>query len=200
MRAKPLGRRPGPKSSRPDIVAAARHEFAQHGFDRATMRSIAARADVDPATIYRFFANKNELLAAALEFPVSDEMVARVLADPEHLSPAFMLETLLGLWSVPDVAERLTALLRVAGTHPDAGEAVSSLFDSTVLRTLAARTHDGETGEFRAALVATQLAGLALLRLVIPLPALADASIDDLVAAIAPTIGRYLEGDLRPEQ
>ena len=199
MSAKPRGRRPGPESSRPDIIAAARHEFAQHGFDRATMRSIAARADVDPATIYRFFANKNELLAAALEFPVSDEMVAKVISDPEHLSPTLMLETVLGLWSVPEVGERLTALLRVAGTHPDAGDAVSGLFDSAVLRSLVARVDDGEIGEFRAALVATQLAGLALLRLVIPLPALADASIDDLVAAIAPTIERYLEGDLRPD-
>jgi AcrR family transcriptional regulator len=200
MSAKPRGRRPGPESSRRDIVASARHEFAQHGFDRATMRSIAARAEVDPATIYRFFANKNELLAAALEFPVSDETVATVLADPDHLSPAFMLQTLLELWSDPDVAERLTALLRVAGTHPDAGEAVSGLVDSTVLRTLVARIDDSENAEFRAALVATQLAGLALLRLMIPLPALADTPIDDLVAAIAPTIERYLEGDLRPDR
>ncbi len=161
---------------------------------------ITKKGETVGLSFYAFFANKNELLTAALEFPVSDEMVAKVISDPEHLSPQLMLETLLGLWSVPDVAERLTALLRVAGTHPDAGEAVSGLFDSTVLRALVARVDDGETGEFRAALVATQLAGLALLRLVIPLPAVADASIDDLVAAIAPTIERYLEGDLRPEQ
>ncbi len=102
--------------------------------------------------------------------------------------------------SVVELAERLTALLRVAGTHPDAGDAVSGLLDSTVLRALTARIDDGETAEFRAALVATQLAGLALLRLVIPLPALADASIDDLVTAIAPTIERYLEDDLRPDR
>ena len=79
MNARPRGRRPGPESSRSAIVAAARHEFARFGFDRATMRSIADRADVDPATIYRFFADKNDLLAAAVEFPVSDETVERVL-------------------------------------------------------------------------------------------------------------------------
>lgn len=200
MSTKRRGRRPGPESSRSDIIAAARHEFAHNGFDRATMRSIAARADVDPATIYRFFADKNELLAAALEFPVDDETITRVLTDPDRRSPASILESLLQLWSVPDVAERLTALLRVAGTHPDAGDAVSELLDRTVLHTLVARIDDGEDGEFRAALVASQVAGLALLRLVIPLPALSDASIDDLVAAIAPTIERYLDDDLRPER
>jgi AcrR family transcriptional regulator len=192
---KPRGRRPGPESSRSTIVAAARHEFARRGFDRATLRSIAARAGVDPATIYRFFADKNELLAAAIEFPVSDDTVAAVFGDTANRSPADIVEQLLQLWSDPDVAERVAALLRVAATHPDAGQVVGGLIDDTVVRNLVAGVDD-DTAEFRAALVASQLAGLALLRLVIPLPALAQASVDDLVAAIAPTIERYLDGDV----
>jgi AcrR family transcriptional regulator len=180
-------------------VAAARHEFARYGYDRATMRSIAGRADVDPATIYRFFSDKNDLLAAAIEFPVSDDTVQRVLGDVTHRSAEDILEHLVELWAVPDVADRLAALLRVAATHPDAGQVVSGLVDSTVVRALVSGIEDEESAEFRAALVASQLAGLALLRLVIPLPALTSAPIDDLVAAIAPTIDRYLEGELRSE-
>lgn len=195
MSAKPLGRRPGPESSRGDIVAAARSEFAQRGFERATMRSIAARADVDPATIYRFFANKDELLAAALEFPVSDDMVEMALGGSDPLSPSAFLTTLLGLWQSPDVAERLIALIRVAATHEQAGAIVSDLVERTVLTPLVARI-DGDDAELRAALVATQLAGLALTRLLIPIEPVAGASIDDLVASIAPTIERYLTGDL----
>lgn len=198
MTPKPLGRRPGPESSRGDIVAAARHEFAQHGFDRATMRSIAERAGVDPATIYRFFRDKNDLLAAAVEFPVSDDVVAAILNGTDDLSAATLLETLLGLWQNPDIAQRFVALLRVAATHQDAGATVSNLFDSVVLRALVAELGDDDA-ELRAALVATQLAGLALLRLVIPLDALVHASIDDLVRAVAPNIDHYLRGDLRPE-
>jgi len=196
MGAKPLGRRPGSESSRGDIVAAARHEFSQLGFDRATIRSIASRANVDPATIYRFFGNKEELLAAALEFPVSGEVVARVLAGAEERSPASMLETLLGLWQNPEVGERLVALLRVAATHESAGAIVGDLFDSTVLRALEDRI-GGDDAEFRAGLIASQLAGLALLRLVVRIEPVAEASIDDLVVAIAPNIERYLSGDLR---
>lgn len=196
MSVKPRGRRPGPGSSRDDIVAAARHEFAQHGYDRATMRSIADRADVDPATIYRFFRDKNELLAAAVEFPVGADVVAAVLTDGPTGSA--MLERLLGLWSDPDIAQRLIALLRVAATHDQAGATVSSLFDRFVLRALVAEL-DGEDAELRASLVASQLAGVALLRLVIPLGSIASASIDELAAAIGPTIDRYLRGDLHDE-
>jgi AcrR family transcriptional regulator len=196
MTTKPRGRRPGPESSRSAIVAAARHEFARYGYDRATMRSIAGRADVDPATIYRFFSDKNALLAAAIEFPVSDDTVERVLGDTTNRSAADIVEHVLQLWSVPDVADRLAALLRVAATHPDAGQVVSDLVDSTVVRALVSGIDDEESAEFRAALVASQLAGLALLRLVIPLPALANAPIDELVGAMAPTIDRYLDGEL----
>lgn len=195
MSPKPRGRRPGPESSRGDIVAAARSEFAQHGFDRATMRSIAARADVDPATIYRFFDNKDELLAAALEFPVSDEMVEAALGGAEPLSASAFLETVLAIWQAPEVAERLVALIRVAATHEQAGAVVSELIERTVLTPLVTRI-DGDDAELRAALVATQLAGLALTRLLIPIEPVAGASIDDLVEAIAPTIERYLTGDL----
>lgn len=199
MSPKPLGRRPGPGSSRDAIVVAARYEFAQHGYDRATMRSIAGRADVDPATIYRFFRDKNELLAAAVEFPVGDDVVASVLSNVDGLSGPTMLRELLGLWQDPDVAERLVAMLRVAATHDQAGAAVSGLVDRVVLRGLVAELDD-EDAELRAALVASQLAGLALLRLVIPLDALAGASVDDLAAAIGPNVDRYLRGDLSVDE
>lgn len=196
MSRKPLGRRPGPESSRGDIVAAARHEFAERGFERATIRLIAARAGVDPATIYRFFGDKNELLAAALEFPVDDEVVEAVLGGTEPLSTTAMLETVLELWQTPEIAERLIALIRSAATNDQAGRIVGELFDHTVLRTLVGRI-EGDDAELRAALIATQLAGLALLRLVIPIEPVASASISDLVAAIAPNVEQYLNGELK---
>ncbi len=50
--------------------------------------------------------------------------------------------------------------------------------------------------EYRAALVASQVLGLALTRYVLELGALSSASTDDLAAAIGPTLDRYLSGDL----
>jgi AcrR family transcriptional regulator len=44
------GRRPGKPQTRGAILEAARQLFAEHGFDKTTMRAIAAGAGVDPAT------------------------------------------------------------------------------------------------------------------------------------------------------
>ena len=45
------GRRPGPSSTRDEILRAARRRFAEGGYERATFRSIAADAGVDPALV-----------------------------------------------------------------------------------------------------------------------------------------------------
>jgi AcrR family transcriptional regulator len=195
MTATPRGRRPGNDSSRSDIVRAARSEFAERGYDRATIRSIAARARVDPATIYHFFDDKNDLLAAAIEFPVSDEVVRRLIPTDREVSVTVLLAGILELWQDPEIAERLMALVRVAITHPDAGAEVSALLRTSVLGPLAGRI-TGDDAELRAGLVGAQIAGLALLRLVIPFPPIANASIEELVEAVSPTIDRYLNGEL----
>jgi AcrR family transcriptional regulator len=51
--------------------------------------------------------------------------------------------------------------------------------------------------DYRAALVASQVLGLALTRYVLGLEPLAAASQDDLAAAIGPTLERYLTGQVR---
>jgi len=52
--------------------------------------------------------------------------------------------------------------------------------------------------ELRAALCATQVAGLGMVRYVLRLEPLASADHDTVVAAIAPNLQRYLTGDLDP--
>jgi AcrR family transcriptional regulator len=47
---------------RDKILAAALRVFAEQGYDRVSMRKIAALIDYSPTTIYRFFKNKEELL------------------------------------------------------------------------------------------------------------------------------------------
>jgi AcrR family transcriptional regulator len=174
---------------------AARREFAERGFERATIRSIAANAKVDPATIYHFFDDKNALLAAALEFPVSDDVIRLLIPADGSISVAALLEGVLELWQQPDIAERLEALIRVAVTHPDAAAGVAALLHKSVLRPLVDAI-GGDDAELRAGLIGAQIAGLALFRLVMPFPPIADASIEELVEAVAPTIDRYLTGVL----
>ena len=54
--------------------------------------------------------------------------------------------------------------------------------------------------ELRAALAGSQLIGLVMARYVIRIEPLASADADTVAAAVAPTLQRYLTGDLTPAE
>ncbi|MFN7605809.1 MAG: helix-turn-helix domain-containing protein, partial [Hyphomonadaceae bacterium] len=63
----PLGRRERKKQERREIIlAVARKAFKEVGFDSASMETIADQADIAPATLYNYFANKSALLSGVL--------------------------------------------------------------------------------------------------------------------------------------
>ena len=67
----------GPRRTE-EIFAATLELLAEHGYDGLAIEAVAARAEVNKTTIYRWWASKDELLAAALvnssvlEFPIPD--------------------------------------------------------------------------------------------------------------------------------
>src|SRR5690349_23575070 len=58
---------PGADSTLEAILDAAVVEFEQHGFRRVALDDVARRARVSRTTIYRRFANRDELVAAVIE-------------------------------------------------------------------------------------------------------------------------------------
>src|SRR5260370_37743365 len=75
-----VGRTPGSPQNREAIRVAALEQFTKRGYDRATTRDIAAAAGVDPALVLHYFGSKDQLLVAALEFPVNPrELVSELL-------------------------------------------------------------------------------------------------------------------------
>src|SRR5690606_76760 len=93
----------------------------------------------------------------------------------------------------PDVRKRGVMLLRTAISGKRAGPLVVGFLSREMLPRIAAAL-DAPDAELRASLVASQIAGLIVTRYVIALPAVADASIDELVARVGPTVQRYLFG------
>jgi AcrR family transcriptional regulator len=67
------GRRPRRPAAerRRQILAAARTLFAERGFDATTTRDLAAAADINDALLYRYFPDKQAILAA-----LTDEAIA----------------------------------------------------------------------------------------------------------------------------
>lgn len=67
-------RRPGAER-RIDILAAARRVFIRLGYAAATIREVAAEADVNHASMYRLFQSKEELFEESVAAPLEKAML-----------------------------------------------------------------------------------------------------------------------------
>lgn len=188
------GRAPGSPPNRAAILAAARDHFARRGYDRATIRGIAVDAGVDPALIYHYFASKADLLVAALALPHDPRAnVARTLAGGADGLGERILREFLGAWD----SDRgtLMGLFRSASSHEDAARILREFFIGEFAQRVAeaAARHQPE---LRAALVFSELTGLAMARFVLRVEPIASADVATLVSCFAPTLDRYLTGPL----
>ena len=189
------GRRPGPSRSRAAILEAARDEFARRGFDVVTVRQIATRAGVDPAMITHHFGTKQQLFLAALDvsFDPAAE-IAQVVEGPSEELAVRLLTRLLAVWDSPVGASAIAAV-RTAVQRDDTVGLVRDLALTRALRPLM-ETMSGTPAErlWRANLVGSQVIGLVFARYVLRLEPLASAPHPEVVAALAPTLQRYLTG------
>ena len=199
------GRPAGESGTREAIAEAARAQFADFGYQGATIRGIAAAAEVDPALVHHYYGNKERLFVAAMRLPVvPSEVIGAALAELPPGEPGFgahMVRTALALWESDGLRETFLGLFRSAVTSDPAAIMLREFVSETILGAMARVAGPGgnagrREAEYRAAMVATQMLGLALTRLVIRLPAVAGASVDELAETVGPTVERYLTGDV----
>jgi AcrR family transcriptional regulator len=190
------GRRPGDSDTRARIVTAARGLFSERGVEATSVRAIAGAAGVDPALVHHYFGTKQRLFLEAVDFPINEMGDVRDLAAGgiDGLGER-LVRFALRLWDDPDVLPRLMGVLRSAVTDPQAGRMLGVLFTRQgpiqLVRSLAV-----DRPELRAELIGTQLVGLAIARHVLRVEPLASVDHETLVAAVGPTMQRYLTGDL----
>ena len=113
----------GPSASTParraEIVRAASASIAEHGYERASLRDIAARANVTHAALLRHFASKDELLLAALaQRDEDDEELARRIMSSKVPAAQVLSTVLREEFTHPD-QQRNWLAIAVAATNPD---------------------------------------------------------------------------------
>ncbi len=190
------GRRPGAPDTRGRILDSAREAFAEHGFDGATIRDLAARAGVDAALVHHYFGSKQQLFVAATEIPVDFAVaVPRLLEGPPDLLGERFVRFILELWDGPQIRPLLLGLIRSATTDPVARAMLRELLEEGPLLALASAI-DRPDARLRASLAGSQFIGLMLARFVVGVEPLASLDRERLVRAVGPTIQRYLDGDL----
>ena len=203
------GRRAGDSGTREAILNAARARFAEHGYDGATIRGIAASAGVDPALVHHFYGSKERLFAAAMRLPVvPSEVLAAAFAEADRRGDQFspgeqLVRTALTVWESSEVLGIFIGLLRSALTSDAAASMLREFLTDAIIGPIAALTRarhpaaDPADAAYRASAAASQMVGLALTRHVIQLGPITEASIADLAATVGPTLDRYLTGDIR---
>jgi AcrR family transcriptional regulator len=179
------------------VLAAARTAFAEKGFDGATIRGIATGAGVDPALVHHYFGNKDKLFLAAVEAPADPEdLLPEVLAGgPDDLGRN-LLRMFLRVWDGPARPAGLALVRSAVGSEWTAKLLREFLVARVLRRVVGTLDLPQSERDARGALVGSQLIGLVMARYVLKLEPLASASREELVDAIAPTLQRYLTGDV----
>ena len=117
-------------------------------------------------------------------------------AGPDQIG-ATVVRTFLESWEPPETRVRLMAMLRSALTNDAAMGMIRDLLVREVFGPIT-EALGAPDAQLRATLVGSQLVGLAVMRYVGHIEPLASATVDELVAALGPTVQRYLAGDLGP--
>lgn len=190
------GRRPGNVDTRQLILDVARVQFAEQGYDAVSLRGVARVAGVDPALVHHYFDGKSGLFAEVMQLPLDPAAVIPVLLDGgrEQLGER-IVRFFLRLWDSPETGPRMAAAIRGALSSEEASARLGAFFVREVMQRVAGQL-EVDRPLLRASLTGSQLVGLAVVRYLIRAEPLVAASTEEIVAAIAPTLQRYLTGEL----
>jgi len=171
--------------TRADILSAARRRFGAQGYERTTLRAVAADVGVDAALVIRYFGSKQDLFAAAADFVIELPDLSSV--DPDEVA-GILLPRFFAVWE----DETFVALLRAAMTSQVAADTLRRVFAEQVAPKLITATPDNPVQ--RIGLMGAFVIGLATTRYVLANPPVANLSRDELSRWAAPVIRQLLVG------
>ena len=195
---------PGPRDERgvlsARILAAARDEFAEQGWAGTTLRAVARAADVDPALVYHYFGSKEGLLDAATNPPQKWlDSIAKVWTTPVDQLGTALITLLLASWADDEIGPTLRAILQTAAHEPSTREKLRRVVEGSLMG-VSELGSDERNRLIRSGLISSQMMGFALMRYVWKIEPVASMSDDEVVAAIAPNLQHYVNGDLTAER
>ncbi|MFC4909153.1 TetR/AcrR family transcriptional regulator [Actinomadura gamaensis] len=177
--------------TRAAILAAAQRRFAADGYDRATIRAIAADAGIDPSMVIRYFGSKAALYTAASTI---DLAVPALDPDPQDAAAAYV-RAMIARWEGGGNAAE-AVLLRAAPTHPDAAARVQEIFDREIVPAVQTARPDDPHARERAALLLSQSLGVVYCRYLLGIEPLASMDVETLATMVAGAVAGHLTGPL----
>ncbi len=170
------------------ILVAAREVFAKVGYERATIRGIAAAAGVDKSSIIKYFGTKQGLFREAVHWDIP---VAELTSDDPAQTTDNYARSMLTAWAA-DPNGPMAVLLRASMTSEDAADILRSHITAQAVDAVAA-TIDAPDARLRAALAGAMLMGIASQRYILKMPDLADVDIEDILRLAAPLLQQLIK-------
>ncbi|QEP05942.1 TetR family transcriptional regulator [Glutamicibacter sp. ZJUTW] len=193
-RGRPKGSTTG--TTKAAILRAASKEFSHAGYEAASLRSVARRAGVDPALVHHYFKDKDDLFVQTMHIPVNPgEIIAQAATAPLEQMGEALVRALLTTWRKPAFRTAVTAMIRGLISSSSATKILRPFLQKEIFSRLGSRLPE-DSAEPRVALVASQIIGLIVARYIIDLEPLASMDDEQVIELVAPTIQRYLTGEL----
>jgi AcrR family transcriptional regulator len=193
------GRRPGTSGTREAILGAARRQFADQGYGRASLRSIAAAAGVDQKLIAHYFGSKQQLFLAAIGLPINPgDVLLRVLGDGERdpsVVTARLVDEVTAILEHPELVQSIAALIRAGASEPEVAQLLRAFFPGALLESVEGLLGPGDPA-YRLNLVGSQVIGLVMARAVVGLEPMSSMPASAVAESVAPNLARYLVGPL----
>ncbi|MDT0569017.1 TetR family transcriptional regulator [Streptomyces sp. DSM 3412] len=180
-------------AARDRILAAAREEFSERGYDKASVRGIAKAAGVDSALVHHYFGTKEQVFEAAVTLSFGPAMQAPQAVEEGPLDGVGerLTRFVFGVWENPATRTPLLAVVRSAVNNEAAAAVFRRIIATQVLRRIADRLEVPDA-ELRAELAAAQLVGIAMLRYVIKVEPVASADPEQIIKRVAPVVQAHL--------
>ncbi|KAA8969746.1 TetR/AcrR family transcriptional regulator [Mycobacterium sp.] len=188
------GRPVGNSGARERILTGARALFVRKGFDKTSVRAVAAAAGVDAALVHHYFGTKEQLFAAAIHIPI-DWVVEALRETPVEELGYALPSLLLPLWD-SEIGAGFIAELRSLLAGVDVS-LFRSLLREIVAVEVGSRVDDPPgSGVVRVQFVASELVGMAMARYILELEPFKSLPPERIARTVAPNLQRYLTGDL----
>jgi len=175
--AEPKKRTRDPEGKRAAILAAARAVFAEHGYEKATIREIARRAGITHGLVVLHFSSKEKLFLAAVPGPsiLSGSVRGDLAGLPGRVARAYVLRM-----ESADSADPFIAVVRSAAGDQDVAK---GLLRALREESLAAYREvlTGSGVETRVDLIGAHLIGVTFSRYVLADGPLATMAPDELI-------------------
>jgi AcrR family transcriptional regulator len=143
--------------------------------------------------VHHYFGTKEKLFLATMNAPINPaELIPQALDGPRDEAGQRLVRLVLSVWDSPAGAAAL-GMFRSALSNEWTARLLREFVITQILRRAVAEISiDPAEAPLRAALLATQIAGLLTARYVLKIEPLASESPEVIVAALAPNVQRFL--------